>query len=359
MGTVTDLSAAHFGGLCATDLAEVSHDPGVLDGHGRWAVLIPYSGQGVFARFNSWHPGSADLLAGEWVGPQAWDSSMGAVAYRAAVDAIRGQIEQGRVYQANLCRILTADLPRPDASDVGGLHALLARDHPAAFSGMMRLPTLGVHVATASPELFLRRRGEVVESSPIKGTAAQASELLDKDRAENVMIVDLMRNDLSRVCQPGSVEVCDLMTAQAHPGLVHLVSTVRGRLRPDLRWPELLAATFPPGSVTGAPKHTALQVISECEPAPRGPYCGAIGWVDADTGEAELAVSIRTFWLTSKDGRRQVNFGTGAGITWGSDPDREWQETRLKASRLTSVAAGRWHAGQVPPTSPVTSGAIA
>ncbi len=348
MGAVPGLSVAHLGGQCATELVEVSRDPGVLDGHGRWAVLIPYGGQGVFARFNSWQSGPPDELAGEWEGPRVWESSMEETAYCTAVEGIRGQIQRGRVYQANLCRILSAQLPRADAGDIAGLHALLSRDHPAPFSGMIRLPTLGVHVASASPELFLRRRGEQVESSPIKGTATQASDLLEKDRAENVMIVDLVRNDLSRVCRPGTVEVAELMAAQTHPGLVHLVSTVRGSLRPDVGWAELLSASFPPGSVTGAPKHTALQVIAESEPASRGPYCGAIGWVDADTGEAELAVAIRTFWLTSENGRRQVNFGTGAGITWGSDPAREWQETQLKAARLTAVAAGRWHAGGVP-----------
>jgi para-aminobenzoate synthetase component 1 len=112
-------------------------------------------------------------------------------------------------------------------------------------------------------------------------------------------------------------------------------------------WPEVLAASFPPGSVTGAPKSSALQIIEEVETTSRGPYCGAVGWVDADTRTAELAVAIRTFWLS--DG--VLRFGTGAGITWGSDPDREWDETELKAQRLLHVASGRtggspWNAGR-------------
>jgi para-aminobenzoate synthetase component 1 len=118
---------------------------------------------------------------------------------------------------------------------------------------------------------------------------------------------------------------------------VHLVSTVRGELRDDAGWADILAATFPPGSVTGAPKSSALRIIDAVEPASRGPYCGAVGWVDAATRTAELAVAIRTFWLL--DG--VLRFGTGAGITWGSDAGREWDETELKAETLLDVASGR------------------
>jgi para-aminobenzoate synthetase component 1 len=118
---------------------------------------------------------------------------------------------------------------------------------------------------------------------------------------------------------------------------VHLVSTVRGELRDDVGWSELLRASFPPGSVTGAPKSSALRIIAGVEKASRGPYCGGVGWVDADAGSAEIAVAIRTFWLEGD----VLRFGTGAGITWGSDPDREWEETELKAERLLSVASGR------------------
>jgi para-aminobenzoate synthetase component 1 len=150
------------------------------------------------------------------------------------------------------------------------------------------------------------------------------------------MIVDLVRNDLGVVARTGTVEVPALCTVEEHPGLVHLVSTVRARLRPGAGWRELLSAAFPPGSVTGAPKSSALRLIRELEPAPRGPYCGAVGWVDADAGTAALAVGIRTFWVA----RGTLRFGTGAGITWGSDPQREWDETELKAARLLGVAAG-------------------
>jgi para-aminobenzoate synthetase component 1 len=165
-----------------------------------------------------------------------------------------------------------------------------------------------------------------------------AADLSYKYAAKNITIVDLVRNDLSRVSVPGSVVVPELLQVQEHPGLVHLVSYVEGRLVEGTTWPELLEATFPPGSVTGAPKLAALDVIAELETASRENYCGAFGWVDADTGEAELAVAIRTFWLRDN----LLHFGTGAGITWGSEAAAEWRETELKAARLIGIAAGTW-----------------
>lgn len=227
----------------------------------------------------------------------------------------------------------------PEA-DIDALTALLARGNPAPYAGTIRLPRHGVEIATASPELFLRRTGSVIESGPIKGTGRTEADLLDKDHAENVMIVDLVRNDLGRVCATGTVTVPDLCVVEKHPGLVHLVSTVRGELPADTGWPALLAAAFPPGSVTGAPKSSALKIIEALETAPRGPYCGGIGWVDADRTTAQLAVGIRTFWTDRDEG--VLRFGTGAGITWGSDPEGEWRETELKAARLLAVASGQF-----------------
>jgi para-aminobenzoate synthetase component 1 len=199
----------------------------------------------------------------------------------------------------------------------------------------VRVPSHDVHVASASPERFLRRDGDVVVSQPIKGTAATIDAFLAKDYAENVMIVDLVRNDLGRACDFGSVEVPALCAIEPHPGLFHLVSTVSGRLRTGAGWAELFDATFPPGSVTGAPKLAAVEMIAALEPVPRGPYCGAIGWVDAERNVGDLNVGIRTFWIA--DGR--LHFGTGGGITWDSTPDGEWAETELKARRLLSVAS--------------------
>jgi para-aminobenzoate synthetase component 1 len=335
---------ARFAGRVATGLREVAHDPAVLDGTGFWAVVADFEGRITCARF-------ADVRAEEsfprtdpagWLGPgrSAWSSSLDREAYTAGVRRIREHIAAGEVYQANLCRVLSAPLPDPRRADVDALTSRLAHGNPAPYAGTVRLPDHGVAVATASPELFLRRDGEVVLSGPIKGTGRTEADLLEKDFAENVMIVDLVRNDLSRVSATGSVSVPDLCAVEKHPGLVHLVSTVRGELRSGAGWPELFDATFPPGSVTGAPKSSALRIIDALENVPRGPYCGAVGWVDADRGIGELAVGIRTFWV-ERDGAEAatVRFGTGAGITWGSDPDREWDETELKASRLLKVAS--------------------
>ncbi|MFF2652396.1 chorismate-binding protein [Streptomyces sp. NPDC058045] len=329
---------ARFGELLATGLCEVTRDPAALDSAGFWAVVRDFEGRTVCARFAEVRRVPVPVpRPGAWQGPPAgsWTSSLDRAAYTAGVRGVRAAIATGEVYQANLCRVLSA--PAPAGADPDALTALLARGNPAPYAGTVRLPAHGVEIATASPELFLRRTGRTVESGPIKGTGRTEDELLPKDRAENVMIVDLVRNDLGRVCATGSVTVPELCAVEKHPGLVHLVSTVRGQLPPGAGWPELLAAAFPPGSVTGAPKSSALRLIRALEPVPRGPYCGALGWVDADRGTAQLAVGIRTFWFDRPRGL--LHFGTGAGITWGSDPEREWAETELKASRLLAVAS--------------------
>ncbi|MFF4379664.1 chorismate-binding protein [Kitasatospora sp. NPDC001547] len=334
---------ARFGGRLATGLRDVTSDPAALDSAGYWAVAYDFEGRLTCARFDRLRPAPAPPSGAGWRGPEAgsWHSSLDRAAYTAGVRRIREHIAAGEVYQANLCRVLSAPLPDPDHSDVDALTGLLARGNPAPYAGTVRLPGHGVEIATASPELYLRRTGRTVSSGPIKGTGRTEDDLLDKDHAENVMIVDLVRNDLGRVCETGSVTVPDLCAVEKHPGLVHLVSTVEGTLGEGAGWPELLAATFPPGSVTGAPKSSALRIIEALETAPRGPYCGAVGWVDADRGEAELAVGIRTFWIDRTDPDAPVlRFGTGAGITWGSDPEREWAETELKAARLVAIASG-------------------
>ncbi|MFH8839976.1 chorismate-binding protein [Streptomyces sp. NPDC017868] len=347
---------ARFGGLVATDLRDVTHDPEALDSAGFWAVCADFEGRLTCARFGDVRPDPVPLpVPGAWRGPAAgdWTSSLDRTAYVAGVRRVREHIARGEVYQANLCRVLTAPLPDPAAADVDALTALLARGNPAPYAGTIRLPAHGVEIATASPELYLRREGTLISSGPIKGTGRTAADLLPKDHAENVMIVDLVRNDLGRVSETGTVAVPELCAVEEHPGLVHLVSTVTGVLREDAGWPELLAATFPPGSVTGAPKSSALRIIEALETAPRGPYCGGIGWVDADAGTAELAVGIRTFWIDRPEG--VLRFGTGAGITWGSDPEREWEETELKADRLVAIASGAYESGAIAASGKATS----
>jgi para-aminobenzoate synthetase component 1 len=301
--------------------------------------VVTYEGDRTFARFD--HVRAARLPRARWRGParHAWTSSMDRTAYVHGVERIRAEIARGEVYQANLCRVLSAPLDRE--ADLAGLAGVLAAANPAPYAGLVRVA--GTEVVSASPELFLSRDGDIVRSRPIKGTAKVAAELLDKDVAENVMIVDLVRNDLGRVAVTGEVTVPELCAVEEHPGLVHLVSTVQARLRPGVGWGALLAAAFPPGSVTGAPKSSALRLLAELEPVPRGPYCGAVGWVDADAGTAALAVGIRSFWR-SEDALR---FGTGAGITWGSDPALEWAETELKASRLVRSASAAVDRGMI------------
>ena len=317
-----------------TELVDVTSDLAALDSRGHWAVVVDFEGTVTCARFATvreaipW-PGPA------WRGParSAWTTSLDEAAFKRGVETIRDAIARGDVYQVNLCRVLSA--PAPDGADVAALGAALAEGNPAPFAAVVRLASHGVEVASASPERFLRRDGRFVMSQPIKGTAATPDGFLPKDRAENVMIVDLVRNDLGRACDFGSVAVPGLCVLEPHPGLYHLVSTVTGELREGVGWAELIPAVFPPGSVTGAPKLAALEVIAKLEPVPRGPYCGAIGWVDADRRIGDLNVGIRTFWLADNE----LRFGTGGGITWDSTPDGEWAETVLKAARLLSVAS--------------------
>jgi len=343
MGDAPDL--ALVGGWRCTGLEDLTGDLAALDGDGRWVVVLPFDGPPVCARFAHWEPagglprGRREPALAVPVPVDGWRTSLDRSAFGKGVDAIREAIAAGDVYQVNLCRRLTADLPPAPGFDVVAFGEALLAAHPAPHGAVVHLPSAGVFVASASPERFLWRDGSMVESRPIKGTAASPGGFTDKDRAENVMIVDLVRNDLGRVCEYGSVTVDAgrLCEVEAHPGLYHLVSTVRGRLRDGVGWAALVAATFPPGSVTGAPKLAALDVIAHLEPVRRSVYCGAVGWVDADRRRGDLNVAIRTFWV--EDGA--LHLGVGGGITWGSTAEGEWEETELKARRLLGAAAGR------------------
>jgi para-aminobenzoate synthetase component 1 len=263
------------------------------------------------------------------LGP-ATRSSLTHGEYLDAVETVLEHIRAGDCYQVNLTRTIEWDAtPDPLA-----MFFALAGRRPAPQASLLRLPGRDgtVTVVGASPERFLSWTQADIETRPIKGTAAHpaALEHSEKDRAENVMIVDLARNDLGRVCEPGSIHVPALCAIERHPGLAHLVSTVRGRLRPDVGVGGLLRATLPPASVTGAPKPRVLQVIEDLEAAPRGVYCGATGWIDTARGAGDLAVAIRTF--TVAGGR--TSLGVGGGIVADSDAAREWDETCLKARRL-------------------------
>jgi para-aminobenzoate synthetase component 1 len=319
---------AWIGGSLASDLVEISHDPACLNRGGRWFAVLPFDGLPTFCRFARWE--RAEVEPRPWDGPGPWRTSLDRETYCRAVSATREAIAAGTVYQANICRVLRAPT---SSSSVSGLFARLLAGNPAPYAAAIEVPEIELAIASASPELFLRREGDVLTSGPIKGTAATAEGLQEKDRAENIMIVDLVRNDLGRVCEPGTIHVPRFLETESHPGLVHLVSDIQGQVRAGVEWTDIFAATFPPGSVTGTPKSSALDLIDTLEPVSREIYCGALGWIDANTTEASLAVAIRTFWLGAGD----LCFGTGAGITWGSDPVAEWEETELKAARLIGL----------------------
>ncbi len=327
---------AHVDGRLATGLVEIRHDFEGLDESGFWVVVVSFEGRVTCARFA--HVRAAPLPAAAWHGVDLsrWTSSLDRSGYIEGVVEIRRLIADGSVYQVNLCRVLSAPT---DADDLRGLANALADKHPSRYPAVVCLPSEGIHICSASPELFLSRSrigdDDVVQTRPIKGTGRTALDISAKDHAENIMIVDMARNDLSRVARTGGVDVPALCEIEEYPGLVHLVSTVQATLAPGVTWREIFAATFPPASVSGAPKSSALRIIRDLEPVARGPYCGAIGWVDATRRCAALCVAIRTFWLDAD----QLRFGTGAGITWGSDPKAEWAETQLKAELLLAAAS--------------------
>ncbi|GAA0512731.1 aminodeoxychorismate synthase component I [Saccharopolyspora subtropica] len=282
----------------------------------------------------------AGLVAGDDPPPAGWTA--GPVAepdadeYRKAVRSCVEEIAAGEIFQANICTRFAVPF-RGDPLELFAVGSERFRPARAAY-----VAGAWGAVASLSPERFLSRRGRVVQSSPIKGTLPRRgpqddgnAELLRrsaKDVAENVMIVDMARNDLGRVAEVGRVSVPRLLDVQAHPGVWHLVSDVRAEVPAELPNSALLAAAFPPASVTGAPKPRALEVIAALEAHPREVYCGAVGMVSPLAG-LELNVAIRT--LEYADG--VLHLGVGGGITADSDPEREWREVLTKAAPALSL----------------------
>lgn len=265
-------------------------------------------------------------------------------AYDRAFDRIEAHIRAGDTYQINLTVRFRADRRR--GGDPTGFYPRLRAASPAPFGACLRIGP-AESVFSISPERFLRWSADgTVETAPIKGTrprgatpaedaqmrAALASS--PKDRAEHLMIVDLQRNDLGRICELGSVEVVDALTIETHPTVHHLVSTVRGRLRNDVDVAALLRATFPGGSITGAPKIRSMEIIEAQEPTRRGPYCGSIGYLDA-RGGGDLNIAIRTAWSTAT----AIYYQAGGGIVEASDPDEEWAELHTKARAFIAACA--------------------
>jgi len=260
-------------------------------------------------------------------------------AYLAAVQRLRELIAQGEIYQANLCQRIEADY----AGDEFELYRDLVRRNPAPMSAYLEADSLAL--VSASPEVFLRiDPPDSVSTYPIKGTRARRAtpeadataqrELLSsvKDRAELLMIVDLERNDLGRLCRVGSVRVPRLAALESFPAVHHLVACVEGRLRPGVELAELLRATFPGGSITGAPKLRAMEVIREIEPARRSCFTGSLFWF-GDDGSGDSSILIRTLEL--RGGRAWL--GAGGGIVADSDPEQEWRESNLKAAALSQA----------------------
>jgi len=280
-------------------------------------------------------------VEGGWWNGLPLRSSFARPAYLEAVSRVREYIYAGDIFQANLSQRFEAPLP----GDPWLFYRALRAVNPAPFGAYFTCP--GATVLSTSPERFLRvSGGGHVETRPIKGTRArgvgpehdaalgQALTESAKDRAENLMIVDLMRNDLSRVCAPGSVRVSELFALERYATVHHLVSTVVGDLAPGFDAFDLLRAAFPGGSITGAPKLRAMEIIAEMEPSRRGVYCGSLGYWST-TGEMDSSIAIRT--AVVRDGR--IYFSAGGGIVADSDPEQEYRETLDKVRATIDVLA--------------------
>jgi para-aminobenzoate synthetase component 1 len=277
-------------------------------------------------------------------------STTGQLAYLAAVERVLRHIRDGDVYQANIAHRLSASFRGEPRALFAGLIRAAAPWH-GAYMELAPEPGTGIRpfICSASPELFLEIQGERIRTRPMKGTRAGASDPdtlagSDKERAELTMIVDLMRNDLGRLCRPGSIAVETPRVIERH-GLVaalwQATATVSGRLEHGTPFSRILAAAFPPGSVTGAPKIRAMQIIDALEPVRRGPYCGSIGWI-GDDGSVRLNVAIRTALVRGTAGpdgiAGELDYSIGAGIVADSDPQAEWEETLAKAGTLRALA---------------------
>ncbi len=271
------------------------------------------------------------------------ESNFGRDEYINAVQKVREYIEAGDCYQANISQKFSM----PATMDSKTVYLRLRNASPAPFGAY--IDTGDRVILSSSPERFFSLAGKKIQTRPIKGTRPRGStseeddslkeELVtsEKERAENIMIVDLLRNDLAKVCKPGSVKVTGLCEIESFPTITHLISTVVGELRDESGLAELLRATFPCGSVTGAPKIRAMEIIDEIEPEPRGVYCGAIGYLGFG-GSVDLSVAIRV--IVKEKGR--YSFHVGGGVTYPSDPAAEFNETLHKAEGImTALSACR------------------
>ena len=272
--------------------------------------------------------------------PEALSIAISSAGYHAQIQQIRRYIEAGDIYQANFTVPVHQAWPHGAAQ----LFEKIMENQPVPYGAMIN--TGHAHILSASPELFFRKQGSQMTVRPMKGTANRGRDLEEdrqaaawlsadeKNRAENVMIVDLLRNDLGRICQPGSIVVSDLFAVERYPDLLQMTSTVRGQLQRETSHYEIFRALFPCGSITGAPKVRTMQIIRELEQAPRGVACGAIGYF-SPTGEAVFSVAIRTVTLRNAEAHLRI----GSGITHDSDPEAEYAECLLKSRFLTRTSS--------------------
>lgn len=257
-------------------------------------------------------------------------------SYISAVEKIKTYIKAGDIYQANLTQQFQFNLSGLDASEI---FLKIREQFPVPFAAYLKTPDWSI--VSASPECFLERFGQQIAAFPIKGTRKRgcdlesdkqlAEELINsqKDRAENIMIVDLLRNDLGRVSEIGSIDASKILSLQSLPTVFHLTSKVSGKLQEDIKFSDLLRATFPCGSITGAPKLRAMEILEEIEPTRRGLSMGSIGWVGYN-GDLGLNVAIRTLFIQNDQGY----FNVGGGVTADSDPLAEYEESLIKAQAM-------------------------
>jgi para-aminobenzoate synthetase component 1 len=334
-------------GAAAPDAHVAWHDAAAVWDHrtGRaWLVGAGWNRPAAAAaeELGAWLGAAGAPPADGPVAPVGLSGDFTAARYAAAVESVRERIAAGEIYQMNLAQRFTA----PFSGSPAALYRRLRALNPAPMGAFVDAGDAAV--LCSSPERFFSVAAGLIRTCPIKGTRprgatpaedrANAAALLAsaKERAELLMIVDLLRSDLGRVCRFGTVAVRRLHALETFATVHHLVGEVEGELRPDVGMAEILAAMFPGGSITGAPKVRAMQVIAETEPVPRGVFSGALGYWSAD-GRTDLAIAIRTIVCRGE----QASFHVGAGIVWDSQPIMEYEETLAKGEALRAALGGR------------------
>jgi len=291
---------------------------------------------------------ASDLAKTKISAPASIRNRMSRDEYLSVVEKLRRHILHGDCYEINYCQEFFAEATNPDPLE---LYRALTNISPSPFSAYYSVDDL--FLMCASPERYLKRRGDIILSQPIKGTAprdmknAAHDEILritlaesEKERAENVMVVDLVRNDLSKICETDTVHVSELFGIYSFPQVHQMISTIMGKPRPDLYWSEMVALTFPMGSMTGAPKKRVLELIEQYEKSKRGLFSGALGYVKPNQ-DFDFNVVIRSVLYNSA--RRYLAYFAGSAITYSSDPEKEYEECLLKVAAFEKIIKNPSH----------------